>query len=41
MHPWRVVVMTLGLVTVASAATLQEESVVAWVRTHAIPLTTR
>ena len=40
MHPWRIVVMTLGLVTVASAATLQDESVVAWVRTHAIPLTT-
>jgi erythromycin esterase-like protein len=40
MHPLRIVVMTLGLVTVASAAALQDESVVAWVRTHAIPLTT-
>ena len=40
MHPWRIVVMTLGLVTAASAATLQDESVAAWVRTHAIPLTT-
>jgi len=40
MHPWRIVVMTLGLVTAASAATLQDESVVAWVRTHAIPLKT-
>ncbi len=40
MHPWRIVVMTFGLVTAASAATLQDESVAAWVRTHAIPLTT-
>jgi erythromycin esterase-like protein len=40
MHPWRIVVITLAVVTGASAATLQEESVVAWVRTHAIPLTT-
>jgi erythromycin esterase-like protein len=40
MHPWRIVVMTLGLVTAASAATLQDESAAAWVRTHAIPLTT-
>src|SRR5258708_3787765 len=40
MHPWRIVVMTLGLVTAASAATLQDESVATWVRTHAIPLTT-
>lgn len=40
MHPWRIVVMTLGLVTAASAAALQDEGVTAWVRTHAIPLTT-
>lgn len=40
MHPGRIVGTLFGLVVTVSAATLQDQPVVAWLRAHAIPLAT-